>query len=82
MAKMLSVRSHNTESSGFRFKYYLHKYPSDQLRLFDNLIEICEQRITLVSGNLTAIASERGFLHAVLNAIATVVDTVPVSVLR
>lgn len=82
ICKLLSLRSLNTDASGYRLKFYITKFPAEFRSVFDRLISMCEVRVGLISKSLLAITTEDGFLHSILNALAVMIDWADSCLLR
>ncbi|VDN03690.1 unnamed protein product [Thelazia callipaeda] len=72
--KMLSIRSLFTLTSGYRLQFYLRSNNSKVREILEYLLEMCKNRVELISQNLKIIASKQGFVYSILNSLSVILE--------
>ncbi|CAG9535445.1 unnamed protein product [Cercopithifilaria johnstoni] len=72
--QLLSIRSLFTLTSSYRLLFYLKKNPDNLKNVFQYLLNLCKDRIKLISEDFLMIARNQGFVYSVLSAIRVVLE--------
>ncbi|VDO31485.1 unnamed protein product [Onchocerca flexuosa] len=72
--QMLSIRSLFTLTSSYRLRFYLKKNPDNLKDVFQYLVNVCKDRIKLISEDFLVIATDEGFVYSTLSAISVILE--------
>uniref|UniRef100_A0A915PJZ5 tRNA (32-2'-O)-methyltransferase regulator THADA n=1 Tax=Setaria digitata TaxID=48799 RepID=A0A915PJZ5_9BILA len=72
--QMFSIRSLFTLTSGYRLRFYLKKNPDNLKEVFYYLLNMCKDRVKLISEDLLMIATNHGFVYSLLSAVCVVLE--------
>ncbi|KAM3720770.1 Thyroid adenoma-associated protein [Dirofilaria immitis] len=72
--QMFSIRSLFTLTSSYRLRFYLKKNPENLQNVFQYLLNVCKDRIKLISEDFLMIATKQGFVYSILSAISVILE--------
>ncbi|VDK83165.1 unnamed protein product, partial [Onchocerca ochengi] len=72
--QMFSIRSLFTLTSSYRLRFYLKKNPDNLKDVFQYLVNVCKDRIKLISEDFLMIATDQGFVYSILSAISVILE--------
>uniref|UniRef100_A0A1I8EV97 tRNA (32-2'-O)-methyltransferase regulator THADA n=1 Tax=Wuchereria bancrofti TaxID=6293 RepID=A0A1I8EV97_WUCBA len=72
--QLFSIRSLLTLTSSYRLRFYLKKNPDSLQSVFQCLLNLCKDRVKLISEDFLMIASNQGFVYSILSAVGVALE--------
>ncbi|KAK6106084.1 hypothetical protein QQG55_22840 [Brugia pahangi] len=72
--QLFSIRSLFTLTSSYRLRFYLKKNPDSLHSVFQCLLNLCKDRVKLISEDFLMIASNQGFVYSILSAFGVALE--------
>ncbi|EFO25013.2 hypothetical protein LOAG_03467 [Loa loa] len=72
--QLFSIRSLSTLTSSYRLRFYLKKNPDNLQNVFQYLLNLCKDRVKLISQDFQMIATNQGFIYSILSAISVALE--------
>ncbi|KAL3998204.1 hypothetical protein ACH3XW_14085 [Acanthocheilonema viteae] len=72
--QLFSIRSLFTFTASYRLRFYLKKNPDNLQNVFQYLLNLCKDRVKLISQDFLMIITNQGFVYSVLSAVSVVLE--------